>query len=62
MDAVKTFLAMGGYAVYVWPAIAATVVIMIWIVVASLKSLRARERRLALLSEARARRTEGTET
>jgi len=62
MDAVKTFLAMGGYAVYVWPAIAATILIMAWIVVASLRSLRARERRLALLNEARGRRTEGNVT
>jgi heme exporter protein D len=45
MDTVPlaTFLAMGGYGAYVWPAFALTAAVMIGLLVASVRSLRARE-------------------
>jgi heme exporter protein D len=43
------FLAMGGYAAYVWPAYAVTVLALVGMMVASLQSLRHRQRLLAAL-------------
>ena len=50
------YLAMGGYAAYVWPAyaIAAAVLIGLWI--ASVRSLRAREAEVEAAEAARPRR------
>ncbi len=50
------FLAMGGYAVYVWPAygLAAAVLIGLWL--ASARSLRAREREIETADIASRRR------
>jgi heme exporter protein D len=39
----SAFLAMGGYGAYVWPAFALTAAVMIGLLVASVRSLRARE-------------------
>ena len=49
MDSVIAFLAMGGYAAYVWPAFAVTAIVLIWLLAATLRSLRAREAVLAAL-------------
>jgi len=49
------YLAMGGYAGYVWPAMAVTAVVMAVLWVASLRSLRAREAALRKLESARAK-------
>lgn len=46
MEAVQTFFLMGGYGVFVWPAYALTVVVMIWLVVATWTRLRTVERAL----------------
>jgi heme exporter protein D len=55
MDRIATYIAMGGYAAYVWSALAVTAVVMIGQVVATLRTLRRREAALAAL-EARRRR------
>lgn len=46
------FLEMGGYAVYVWPAFAVAALVMISLLVASLRTLRAREAVLKRLGAA----------
>ena len=56
MDEVRTFLAMGGYAVYVWPAFAVTTLVLGWLVVDSLRRLRRAEAGLAAL-ESQVRRS-----
>jgi heme exporter protein D len=43
------FFAMGGYAVFVWPAFAVAVAIMLVMLVPSLASYRRRQRELARL-------------
>ena len=52
----NNFLAMGGYAAYVWPAygVAAVVLIGLWIV--SLRGLRARESEIEAVEAERPRR------
>jgi heme exporter protein D len=55
MDELRTFLAMGGYAVYVWPAFAVTTLVLGWLVVDSLRRLRRAEAGLAAL-DSRGRR------
>jgi heme exporter protein D len=56
-----SFLAMGGYAAFVWPAYGVTLAILAGLLVASWRGLRAREAELALAesaaAEARPRRT-----
>lgn len=47
MDQFQTFLAMGGYGGFVWPAFVLTALVMIWLWVTSLRRLRALERALA---------------
>ena len=49
MDEVRTFLAMGGYAVFVWPAFAVTFLVLAWLVLDSLLRLRRAEAGLAAL-------------
>jgi heme exporter protein D len=46
MDTIAAFLDMGGRAEFVWPAYGLTAIVLIGILVASLRSLRAREREL----------------
>ena len=53
MASVTDFLAMGGYAGFVWPAYGIATVVLGGILVASLRSLRRRERLLAELRAAR---------
>ena len=43
MDRIGTYLAMGGYAAYVWSALAVAAVVMIGQVVLTLRTLRRRE-------------------
>lgn len=45
--AVGNWLGMGGYAVYVWPAFGATVLVLGGLLVSSIRTLRARESVLA---------------
>ncbi len=47
MDRIATFLAMGGYAAYVWPAFAVAAIVMAGLVANTLLTLRRRERELA---------------
>ena len=60
MVAVSGFLAMGGYAGFVWPAFGLAAVVMAGLVLVSLRELRAREAEVAALESAPppARRTE----
>lgn len=46
MDEIGTFLKMGGYAAFVWPALGLTVVVLVGIAVASIGRMRAAERAL----------------
>ena len=49
MDSLSAFLDMGGYGVFVWPSFAITVTVLAGLLVASVRSLGARERELAAL-------------
>jgi heme exporter protein D len=49
MDRVREFLAMGGYAAYVWPAYLVAALVMVGQVAATLRALRRREAALAAL-------------
>ena len=63
-EAVQEFLAMGGYAEFVWPSYAVTALVMGGILYLTLRRLRARERELQSMEgkhpgrRARARRNE----
>ena len=50
------FLAMGGYAGFVWPAYAIALLVIGGLVVQSVRSLRAREREAAAIESVRPRR------
>ena len=56
MNTLASFLAMGGYAAYVWPAYGIAVVVLAALVVTSLRSLRAREAELRALEADHPRR------
>lgn len=47
MEQLETFLAMGGYGRFIWPAFGLTAVVMIWLLAATLRRLRSSERALA---------------
>jgi heme exporter protein D len=51
MERVMSFVEMGGYAAYVWPAFGATAVVLTVLVVASLRSLRTRKQMLEGLQQ-----------
>ena len=55
-DSIATFLEMGGYARFVWPAYAIAFVVMAGFVVTSWRTLRARKASLEALEEAHPRR------
>ena len=55
MDGVSEFLAMGGYAAFVWPAFAVTAAVMIGLLVASSRGLRKESRTLDSLRPGRRR-------
>lgn len=60
---IMSFLEMGGYAAYVWPAFGITALIMIVMLVWSLRSVRAREATLKTLEASTGRgRRENRET
>ena len=59
MDSIRTFLEMGGYAAYVWPAFGVTVVLMGGLFAWSRHALRADRRTLDVLQEARRRMRRG---
>lgn len=56
MQEITTFFEMGGYAVYVWPSLGLTALIMAGLLVATLRQLRQRQRRLAELEAQGAQR------
>lgn len=47
MDSISRFFEMGGYAAFVWPGYGLAAVAMIGLLVASLRTLRAREKEFA---------------
>jgi heme exporter protein D len=49
MDSLSSFLNMGGHAGFVWPSFGITVLVLVVLLVASLRSLNARESTLAEL-------------
>lgn len=49
MEEITAFFEMGGYAAFVWPSLALTVVIMAGLLIVTLRQLRSRQRRLAEL-------------
>ncbi len=51
MEQIETFLAMGGYGHYVWPAYGLTAAIMIAFLISTLRGLRSRKRALQSLEE-----------
>jgi heme exporter protein D len=55
-ETMKEFLAMGGYAPYVWSSYGLALVLLLVLLVASLAGLRSRERTLAALEAANPRR------
>ncbi|SDG12054.1 heme exporter protein D [Limimonas halophila] len=55
MQAVLDYLAMGGYAAYIWPAYGLSVLVMGGLVVQSVRQLRARQRAVAALERGRRR-------
>ena len=71
MDKIASFLGMGGYAGFIWPAFGIALAVMAGFVIASLRTLRSREATLRALQAAapesprarrRARATENTES
>lgn len=51
MEVLVSFVEMGGYGGYVWPAFGLTVVVLLGLLVASLRALRAREATLQALQQ-----------
>ncbi len=49
MQSFQDFLALGGYAAYVWPAILLTLAVLIWLAWVSLASLRRTQKSLKAL-------------
>ena len=56
MDAIESFLSMGGYAAYVWPAYGVAVIVLAVLIVVSVRQLRANERESAAMEADRPRR------
>lgn len=52
---------MGRYDLFVWPAISITALVLVALLVLTLRTLRAREKRLAELEKALGRRSKGDE-
>lgn len=55
-DSVADFLAMGGYAPYVWPAFGLAAVVLVGLTIASIRGLRTAEAELAGVERQGARR------
>ena len=62
MEGIAKFFAMGGYAVYVWPAVGLTVVVMVALAWQSWRSLRDAERAVAEQERVRAQPAASTWT
>ena len=60
MEKVTAFIQMGGYAAFVWPALGLTLAIMAGLLIATLRQLRQRQRRLAELEAAGTQRRRRT--
>jgi heme exporter protein D len=56
MDAVRQYLAMGGYGAYVWPAYAVAAAVLIGLTWHSVRTVARRERELAEIEAVRPRR------
>ena len=54
MEALSNALYLGGYGIYVWPAFATAAGVLCWMAVSTLARLRAAERNLEMLQQARA--------
>lgn len=59
MAQVTDFLAMGGYAVFVWPAYAATLIVLTALAVSSLRTFLRRQRELRRIEARLAQNGEG---
>ncbi len=62
MERVTTFLEMGGYAAFVWPALGLTAIVLVALVWISLRQVNAAEAELAKLDALRRARGAGNET
>lgn len=62
MEEISTYLAMGGYWPFIWPAYGTAAIILVAVLVATLRSVRANERALAELEKERPRRRRRTAT
>ena len=51
-DSISTFLSMGGYAAFVWPAFGVALVVLGGLLITSLRTLRANQTALAALQAA----------
>jgi len=51
MDTIASYLQMGGYAGYVWPAYGLATLVVAGLLIASWRNLKARERELKILQE-----------
>lgn len=52
MESIATFLDMGGYAAFVWPAFGLTAVVMVALAIVSHRAARSAERRFAEIEQA----------
>ncbi len=59
MERVTTFLEMGGYAAFVWPALGLTAIVLVALVWISVRQVNAAEAELAKLDALRPRRARG---
>ena len=55
MTAINDFLAMGGYAAYVWPAFAVAAVVLVTLAIASRRRLKANEAQVRDLEAAKSK-------
>jgi len=53
MQSISEFLAMGGYAGFVWPAYLLSISVLTWLVVTSIRGLRSDRRTLEILEQAK---------
>ena len=60
MGGLATFFDMGGYGLYVWPAYALAAIVMVGLMAASLRALKAREASLRALEGERQAGGDGT--
>jgi heme exporter protein D len=59
MDSLASFLEMGGYARFVWPSFAVTLVVLAGLLIESVRTLKARQQHLAALQAAAQSRRKG---